>query len=290
MRSRRSPSRRRWLRIAGVLLVFLGIVLLGGSIAYFAYGFKARSELGELSYTPVPFGVPNGTPELGELERIRGSNPNEADGNSADAIPQWAIWEQAAYPGEALKARYWSQPLAYEPHWTLEASLLEGFQSVEPEDAPEKGSLSPATRILIPAIDVDSSLEELTITDLGDSRAYDTPKHLVGHIPETANAGENGTAWFFGHLESPIRGEGSVFRDLPQIPEMLHSGEDVYAILEGSDGSYLYKLISSEVLGEDDVRLYDFKEPSIRLVTCIPAFYYDYRLIIWGELVGVKGG
>lgn len=288
MRSLRSPSRRRWLRLAGVLLVFFGIVLLGSSIAYFVYGFKARSDLENLAYTPSTSWTADGTPELGELARLRGDNPNEANGNSTEVIPRWAIWDQAAYPGEPMGARYWSQPLAYEPRWSLSAALIEGFQPLDPEDAPERGSLPTATRIVIPSIDVDSTVEELSIIDLGDSRAYKTPKHLVGHIPETANAGERGTAWFFGHLESPIRGEGSIFRDLPQIPEMLQNGEDVYTILESEEGSYLYKLVGSEVLSEDDIRLYDLQEASVKLVTCVPALYYDHRLVIWGELVGVR--
>jgi sortase (surface protein transpeptidase) len=216
MGSRRSPSRRRRLRVAGLLLVFCGIALLGSGTGYFIYGFKAHAGLGRLNYAGGTFQVC--------------------------------------------------------------------------EDAPPAGSLPPAIHILIPAIDVDSPVEELSINDLGDSRSYDTPKHLVGHIPETANAGEKGTAWFFGHLESPIKGEGSVFHDLPRIPEMLYNEEEVYVILKSDEGGFLYRLTSSEVLAEDDLRLHDTGEPTIRLVTCVPPLYYDYRLIIWGELVGVDGG
>ena len=218
----RSWPRRRWLRPTGVVLVLLGLVLLGGSTVYFVYGFKARSDLGGLSYAPSTSSAGSGF-------------------------------------------------LAY-------------------DSAPEKGVLPSATRIRIPAIEVDSAVEELGITDLGDSRAYETPKHVVGHIPESANAGENGTAWFFGHLESPIRGEGSVFRDLPRIPELLHAGEEVYAIFDSEDAGFLYRLTSSEVLPEQALQVHDAREPTIRLVTCVPALYYDFRLVIWGELVGVKRG
>ena len=158
------------------------------------------------------------------------------------------------------------------------------------EHAPPVGSLPPAIHMLIPAIGVDSPVEELSINNLGDSRLYETPKQVVGHIPETANAGEKGTAWFFGHLESPIKGGGSVFHDLPRIPEMLHNEEEVYAVLKSDEGGFLYRLTGSEVLAEDDLRLYDTGEASIRLVTCVPPLYYDYRLIIWGELVGVDSG
>jgi sortase (surface protein transpeptidase) len=62
----------------------------------------------------------------------------------------------------------------------------------------------------------------------------------------------------------------------------------VYAIFESAKGAYLYRLTSSEVMGERDLKLYDVKEATLRLVTCVPALYYDHRLVIWGELVGVR--
>lgn len=228
--------RRRWFRMTGVVLVLLGLALLGSSIAYFVYGFRARSDLEKLTL------IPAGSPVSTEPPATGGS---------------------VALPG--------------------------GFRPIAPEEAPPVGSLPPATRIRIPAIDLDSKVEELALVDLGDSRAYETPKHVVGHIPESANAGEMGTAWFFGHLETPFRGEGSVFRDLPRIPELLKQGEEVYAILDSSEASFLYKLVNPpEVLAEDALRLYDTGEPTIRLVTCVPRLVYDRRLVIWGELVGVK--
>ena len=227
-----SPSRRHRLRVVGVVLVLAGILLLGGSIAYFLYGFKARADLGRLSYTPTP-----------------------------------PAWISTSTPGP---------------------SLIGGFEPIDPDNIPTKHALSEAARIIIPSIDLDSSIEELQIKDLGDSREYETPKHVVGHIPETANAGEDGTAWFFGHLNSPIQGEGSVFRDLPELSPMLKNGEEVYAILEGESGAFLYKLTWPELLPENSLRLYDTGGPTLRLVTCVPDLYYNYRLVIWGELVGVR--
>ena len=49
-----------------------------------------------------------------------------------------------------------------------------------------------AQRIRIPIINVDSEVGELEILDLGDSRAYETPKGIVGHLPKTPNPGEMG--------------------------------------------------------------------------------------------------
>ena len=128
----------------------------------------------------------------------------------------------------------------------------------------------------------------MQILDLGDSLEYETPKNVVGHIPETANAGEDGTAWFFGHLESPIQGEGNVFARLPELPDLLRRGK-VYATVENEEATYLYELTASRVMHEDELVVFDAGEAGISLVTCVPRFLYDHRLVVTGELVGLKG-
>ncbi|MDP2950022.1 MAG: sortase, partial [Chloroflexota bacterium] len=104
----------------------------------------------------------------------------------------------------------------------------------------------------------------------------------------TPNPGERGTGWYFGHLESPIRGEGSVFRDLPKIPELLRQGEDVYVIVSNGATDFLYRVTDFQVLPGEQLKLYDTGQPSVFLVTCIPRLYYDYRLVVKAELVGTR--
>jgi LPXTG-site transpeptidase (sortase) family protein len=111
---------------------------------------------------------------------------------------------------------------------------------------------------------------------------------VVGHIPETANPGEKGSGWYFGHLESPIRGEGSVFYDLPKIPSLLRQGEKVYIIVENGEDSFLYQVTETKVVPEDQLKLYDLKEPTVILVTCVPRLIYDHRLVVTAKLVGKK--
>ena len=41
----------------------------------------------------------------------------------------------------------------------------------------------------IPAIGVDAIVNDLRIIDLGDSKAYETPKNIVGHIPRHGKSG-----------------------------------------------------------------------------------------------------
>ena len=98
-----------------------------------------------------------------------------------------AIPAQQLYPGEVMKARYWSNPLEYEPASYVETALIQGFKPIDPLAVTAPGTLPAPSRIIIPSINVDSDVAGLAIRDLGDSRAYETPKHVVGHIPTTAN-------------------------------------------------------------------------------------------------------
>jgi len=208
--------------------------------------------------------------------------------NQSPQISPSAIAAQQLYPGEALKASYWNNPLGYEPTSHLESSFIQGFKPVDPSMAAPVGTLSAPTRIIIPSIIVDSQVTGLRVLNLGDSRAYETPKNVVGHIPQSANPGEKGGVWLFGHLESPIEGEGNVFYTLPKIAELLRRGEEVYAIIESAKASYLYRIVESRVVHQDDMRLYDTGGPTIHLVTCVPKWVYDHRLIVTGKLVGIR--
>ena len=75
--------------------------------------------------------------------------------------------------------------------------------------------------------------------------------------PETTTAGEAGSAWFFGHTETPLPGERSIFFNLVQIPEMLEQGGDVVVIAASQEGQYLYRLNSSQVVHEQDRGLHN---------------------------------
>ena len=203
-------------------------------------------------------------------------------------LPPNVISGARFYPGEALKAVYWSNPLAFEPTPPIE-EFIRPYRPVPPEAIAGLGELPVPTRLIIPSIDVESRIEELQILSLGNSQAYETPKNVVGHIPETANPGEGGSTWLFGHLESPIRNEGNVFAQLPKIPSLLRRGEEVFVVVENGTQSYLYRIVESKVVPQEELVLSDHGSSELVLVTCVPRFIYDHRLIIRAELVGVKG-
>ena len=169
----------------------------------------------------------------------------------------------------------------------IAASIAEiaTYSAPTPEDLASGGAL--ATRIRIPAIEVDAVIDELRIRQLGDSLAWETPKRVVGHIPRTAKAGAAGQGWYFGHLESPIRGEGNVFARLPEIPK-LAADSPIYIFLETAGRHYAYQVYVTEIVYEDDIALTDTGAHDITLVTCTPRFYYDHRLLVTAALVGIR--
>ena len=169
----------------------------------------------------------------------------------------------------------------------IAASIAEiaTYSAPTPEDLASSGAL--ATRIRIPAIEVDAVIDELRIRQLGDSLAWETPKRVVGHIPRTAKAGAAGQGWYFGHLESPIRGEGNVFARLPEIPK-LAADSPIYIFLETAGRHYAYQVYVTDVVYEDDIALTDTGAHDITLVTCTPRFYYDHRLLVTAALVGIR--
>ena len=195
------------------------------------------------------------------------------------------------YPGHKIHPKYWDRPLtAGADEYTYGVVLREdGFLEVSSENGLPKGTLPDAVRVRIPSIEIDSEVTNLAIVDLGDSKQYETPAHVVGRIPETSNPGEMGNTWLFGHLESPIRGEGNVFRRLPEIPEILKNGDPVYVTVLNEDGEeFMYQITHTTVVHRNELSLYETDDSTITLVTCVPRLIYDNRLVVSGKLVGIR--
>ncbi|MCH2304571.1 MAG: sortase [SAR202 cluster bacterium] len=147
---------------------------------------------------------------------------------------------------------------------------------------------SNANYITIPIINLNSKVEELELVELDNSMQYNTPKNVVGHIPDTSKPGEIGNSWYFGHLQSPLRDEGDVFRNLPLIPDKMRDGFPVYVVLNTDVAEFAYKVISTKVMHQDELDLYSSEYSTITLVTCVPKLIYDHRLVVTARLVGVR--
>jgi len=257
VRDIRSWGKGRW---ASLAMIIVGTVLLFAGSGYYIYANIARSQLGELEY-------------------VRSVDARAEPGSGADI-----------YPGSLVPALAWTNPRWADVDHGFGRSILEDFGSIaDTGPLAEIGQLPAPARIEIPAIGLESTIKALKVIDYGDARGWETPSDIVGHIPTTANPGEAGNIYLFGHLQSPIRGEGSIFRNLAKIPSLLRNGQEVYVVIHNQEGEvYLYQVSQTKVIAEENFYLELHSAPTLTLVSCVPAYIYDHRLMVTAELVGIR--
>ena len=260
----RGGARRFWTRtrIAGAALLLTGGLLIGIGGAYYGYANNARANLDRYEFSTV---------ELVPVYQQEGPGIRLSP-TSLDSIP-----ESSLFSGDAGFLASDSRP-----------TLPDGFALIDFTNEFPLTEEEAATRIRIPALDIDSTIVELSIQDLGDRRAYQTPDNTVGHIPETSDAGESGEAWFFGHTESPVLDEGSVFFSLQEVADKLRLGEEVLIITDNGTDEFLYKVTASRVVHEDNLTLESGGGAKIHLVSCVPRLVYDHRLIVDADLIAKR--
>lgn len=177
------------------------------------------------------------------------------------------------------------------PFWAEERgapAYTSEFLPVGELDLPESG-LGPATRVRIPIIGLEARTIELGVitTDEGHLK-YESPIYDVGIIPGHTTPGERGNTWLFGHLESPLKDEGAVFRNLPKLHDFLRTGEAVYVIVDSDDGSFLYQATEFRIMRAEDVTFWGSDGRTATLVCSWPRFVYDERVVVTTELVGAR--
>ena len=144
-----------------------------------------------------------------------------------------------------------------------------------------------ATRMIIPEIGLRATVEELEVVEEDDSRAWETPKHVVGHIPTTAKPGMSGEGWYFGHLESPISGEGNIFRQLPELAARFKLGEQFTIHLDAGADRYVYQVYRTDVVHASEFSVSDSGMNDITLVSCWPQYEYSERILVTAALVDI---
>ncbi len=276
-------------------LVIMGVIgAVVASLVLFVFSGSTDDVAPDVVATPVPTPAieaptPQVTPTPAPTPALAPVEPAPAPPVAVSELSSDLAREAILFPGNALKASHWAELAAFVP--TAGDICTPGDPDCEwsvPQGVSALGQLPAPTRLIIPSIDVDSDVMQLRILDLGNYRQYETPNNVVGHIPESANPGETGSTWLFGHLESPIRDEGNVFAQLPEIPAMLRRGDEVFAVMENGTESYLYRIIDSRVVPQAQLSLNYESSPQLLMVTPVPRNVYDHRLIVRGELVGVK--
>ncbi len=296
-----SIRRRRHNKALGVFFIVLGVTLLVMTGAYYTYGATVHADpvgpdgknaeasaSAEQSLTKDHGGSPaEAPPDALRAEMVSSPPVSQPEVEKANGAGLAASSDAATDQGAPA---FWTDTPSYEAASPETKALVESFTPIEANQGFPLDSRLAATRISVPSVGIDVKVTELESEELEGARAYQTPDKTAGHIPETANAGEAGGAWFFGHTEAPTMGEGSVFFSLKEIPELIgeDEGRDVFAIAESEEGQYLYRLNSFQVVHGDDIRLDNSEGATIHLVSCVPKLVYDNRLIVSGELIGYK--
>ena len=291
-------ARHRWV---GKLLLMLGSGLLILELGYVAFVEYQRNAIGDIvvSEPIIPdVGVAQTTTATPQPQKPNEPNilavlPTPSSVNSPKSL---AIPAEDTTASMTRTIERVSTESSYKKDWDETAgedtpndrALLSSFRAID--NTPPDHNHSPPTRIRIPAINLDAQIRGLKILDLGNEKAYETPKNVVGHIPESASAGSVGNVWLFGHLESLILGEGSVFRNLPKIHDLLEDEQVVYTILDSDSGIYLYQVHKFEKIPMDDLSLWESDQAIVTMVTCWPRLKYDERILVTAKLVGLSDG
>lgn len=272
--------------IAAYAVALVGIVLIVASGVYIYSRSRSGSDAAEFNYM-VPeesLGTHLGrTAGAAADTPVKGEQPVPLELKAPD-VARFAD----LYPGNLLNPKYWS-----EPEWA--GSDPFGGPTIPDEFIPVLSTdlfrdfdpSSEATRMRIPAINLDATVAELDIIDLGDQRQYQTPDRTVGHIPETAIPGQQGSGWFFGHLESFVAGEGNIFRHLPEIAELIKQDPvDVY--IETAEAEFIYRVTGTRQVHQDDLKLTSADDAQVTLVTCWPTRVYDQRVLVDATLIAYR--
>lgn len=192
------------------------------------------------------------------------------------SVLRLAAFDRSAPPG-------WSSRRQASPATAEAPSAIAGPQTVQAaRPAPQTQTALrrlPPTRLVIPAIALDSPVVELGVRyDQRGQLVWETAAFVVGHYANTANPGELGNCVLSGHISS--RSAGAVFRRLPEV--QVGSGVTVAT----ADSMFLYQVQEIRVVEPRATEVMDpGGEPRVTLITCVPDGVYTHRLVVVGRLV-----
>src|SRR3990172_5408647 len=260
------------LRAVSTLFIVLGVALLGLTSAYYVYAWYMERSFDLASYSSGPGTYSPPAPSAGKLF-IPG----------ADVSPfQFTPYVTTSETGGMSQA---GSDLASQALPPITAGELSGSAiAEEPSSIPMPKSLEaktaqPAERpladwIYIPKIKVDSKIVELGTKIEKGQVVWETPNKVVGHAKGTGTPGGSGNIVMYGHISSPLRGEGSIFKQLPE----LKVGDGVYLYV--GETEFHYQVIETKVVIPSDVSVMDATpDETLTLITCVPDWVYSHRLI-----------
>lgn len=173
---------------------------------------------------------------------------------------------QSQLSGQSASLRVEAQNLSPEVPAHLK-KWLQPAQSIGPMTLPEPVA-QPATRIIIPSINVDAPV--------GEGTDWEALKYQVGHHPGTANPGQRGNMVLAAHND--IYGE--IFRYLPNVT--IGESVTVYA----SEQRFHYRLTERRIIRPEQVEvMLPTTGPTVTLISCYPYLIDTYRIVLFGDLV-----
>ena len=236
-----------------ISILLIGLILFISTASYLGYGIYSTIRLSDLNAT---------------------QNTEIINGYSAD------IYIQELHP------RDWAFPIWGEKDNLENINLIRNISNSANFLTSDLDG--PAIQMLIPAINVNSKVEQLNIISENNAFTYETPKNMIGRIATNIERMNSVSGWYFGHLDSPIQREGNVFQNLPNVATHIKNGDPVLIYIQSLENEYIYKAISSEVIHEADLKLYDAEINHIILVTCSNKPLYNYRQLVTAELIAIN--
>lgn len=285
-----------------VVFIAIGALVVAMAGGYLAYARWSVGRAGQFEYVvpqaeradwfaPTPPAKLPGTPPLATPSdpsvetpvAVTSEEPAESRPSEPGPSPV-PVNIQALFPAQFINPKYWSAPLWAGSDPFGGPGLPDGFErAVSPGQGLLPGASRPASRITIPAIDVDAEVRDLQSIREDDAVSFEAVDKFVGHIPGTANPGEVGTGWYFGHLESPGLGEGNVFHRFPELTTLIKRDPiDVYLYTDSA--IYVYRVVETRVVKAEDLSLLYSRESRVALVASFPPRVYTHRLIVFAEL------
>jgi LPXTG-site transpeptidase (sortase) family protein len=253
----RMRRREFMLQYLGNSVLALGGSLFGASIAYEVYRRRAEAGLAGL--------------RRGDLSGLRppqqsGSAASKSgDNGAAGGAPS------AAGPAPAAAASG-SEPAT--------------FRAATP--AVQRADVTPGmlpVRMRIPSIGLaDAKVVEVgTVMEDGEL-VWGTPDRAVGHYMGTAAPGQTGNMALGGHISSPVRHEGNIFRSLPNLSNQIGSRVSI----QNRDGVWHhYEITGTDVVLPSDTWVLDAgSTPITTLITCVPDGVYTHRFVAVGKYIG----
>jgi LPXTG-site transpeptidase (sortase) family protein len=135
-----------------------------------------------------------------------------------------------------------------------------------------------ATRVVVPAVGIDATVEPVGYTYQGGHLDYDVPLHEAGHYVGSADPGDPGNVVIAGHVAT--RSGIGIFENLPKV-----KAGDIVEVYRGGE-IYRYSVVEIRVVAPDATNVMaQTHDATLTLITCFPTQNFQHRLVVIGKLV-----